>query len=90
MVVCVRRLRSQFGERVQDLLPHIVRTINLPPALLQLEQSVVGGVVVLAQPVRNLVLRQDRTQELSLDGVFEDGDLDERRFLFHPLHPPSI
>jgi hypothetical protein len=40
-------------------------------------QAVVGGVVVRAQPMGNLVLSQDRTQELSLDGVFEDGDLNE-------------
>ncbi len=82
IVVYVHRLRSQLDECVQDLLPDIVRAVNLPPALLQLEQAVVGGVVVRAQPMGDLVLSQDRTQELSLDGVFEDGDLDERRFLF--------
>jgi len=32
--------------------------------------------------MRDLVLSQDRTQELSLDGVFKDGNLYERRFLF--------
>ena len=82
IVVYVHRLRSQLDECVQNLLPDIVRAVNLPPALLQLEQAVVGGVVVRAQPMGDLVLSQDRTQELSLDGVFEDGDLDERRFLF--------
>ena len=70
------------NECVQDLLPDIVWAVNFAPALLQLEQAVVGGVVVRAQPMGNLVLSQDRTQELSLDGVFEDGDLDEGRFLF--------
>jgi hypothetical protein len=31
--------------------------------------------------MRDLILIQDGTQELSLYGVFEHGNLDERRFL---------
>jgi hypothetical protein len=90
--VHVHCLRSQFSESVQNLLLKFVRAVNLSPALLKLEQAVVGGVVVGAQPVGDLVLSQNRTQELSLDGVFEDGDFDEGRFLFqwHRRNPESM
>jgi hypothetical protein len=81
IVLYVHRLRPQFGECVQDLLPDNVWAVNLPPSFLQMEQPVVGGIAVSEQSMGNLVLSQERTQELSLDGIFKDGNLDGRKFL---------
>jgi hypothetical protein len=46
-----------------------------PPSLLRLEDSVVSGIVVTPQTVRDVPLRKDGVQQAGLNFIFQDGYL---------------